>query len=1046
MDPFAVSFSVADPVADEHTQCPLVTTVEDMNSSQLYTDGVCSKCYPVTSYCRGHMGRIPLTHLHVSRVYTKSVKKLLSMMCVRCDWPIASLHAGASPKNIALHMHLVEMYKGNRCTCTGNLKDTSSVVDRMLAVYKVASPEQLWQVFRIGPKDKVLIRYLLVPPRKLLTQIPGGTDVLRAYRTLLRRVWHCKYQDEFERVQAVYAAYESVMKEKTGMLRQMLVPRRLGNSGRAVIVGNPHIGLGDIVVPDIMASKLCSDMRITHENIASCIASIQQQEVSALTYGRQRYKLASGSVYIAVTGLQGTLAQGSVVLDANGAVCGTYTGANVYDMVQLLQGYDAVAVSWTELVSGKRVTRLAQIPVYKVVTLYIDVVKDDIATMIPLQIGAYVAVAKSGQPLLVYRNPVLSANSMHTHTMVVAKNSTSLTMSTFERQTQRDMLRTQQWHLSLSDSASMRTQPLRSTADIHGTRIPGTDVYKVTSTVPIRAHCTVPVTNYALGLHPLAVGSYQGDFDGDEVNICEVPDDIDMSLLLRYNRDSYGLAHDAMYGCYCLVHGMLNDVTAVPIEDIEVAEYIYYLMSDADRVTVPHRFNDHLYAYAAERGISDTSSFYSRVAMYMNRVCDYLGVDTDIAVASKCRPSAATVSAMRNKVGVVTYTTPGDVTVVDMVQGNYATGVSEDEFLTLCYANRMQAVEKALAVAPEGDNMRLQCNYMSTLTERDNAWSNKGRIFYRAIDDTTLQCLQERRALELPRVYSDTVTHDAPMLPYRPLSELPSDLKDDRAKVLHVGQRKLLMCELDFLSDYAVGKEVVVVYAGAAPGTHVTVLLDLFPNVTFHMYDTKPFSSSLYSRTTHKPRDNVLLFEKYITVDIAATYKGKDVLYMSDIRSDAADDSVAGDNTLNMAVVQAMDPVAAMLKFRLPYSKGCTTLPQGELRHQCWGGPVSTEVRLVCTRPYTPVEYDHETHEQRMCHHNIIRPYALEDTPVSKHLKDTMHKVHATPYYDWYRETSIVSKYMYLTGKSEGHVYRLIEHNIEFDLMYYMDKAAGERR
>eukprot|EP00961_Rhodomonas_salina_P002887 39493-Rhodomonas_salina.1 len=48
--------------------------------------------------------------------------------------------------------------------------------------------------------------------------------------------------------------------------------------------------------------------------------------------------------------------------------------------------------------------------------------------------------------------------------------------------------------------------------------------------------------------------------------------------------------------------------------------------------------------------------------------------------------------------------------------------------------------------------------------------------------------------------------------------------------VVHWGQRKLLLSELEFLTAHGAAGATVV-YAGAAPGTHTRYLLELFPDL-----------------------------------------------------------------------------------------------------------------------------------------------------------------------------------------------------------------------
>ena len=75
---------------------------------------------------------------------------------------------------------------------------------------------------------------------------------------------------------------------------------------------------------------------------------------------------------------------------------------------------------------------------------------------------------------------------------------------------------------------------------------------------------------------------------------------------------------------------------------------------------------------------------------------------------------------------------------------------------------------------------------------------------------------------------------DASRLPYkRRMREVKT--------VIHWGQRKLLMSEIEFLTLYSSSSQMVV-YAGAAPGTHIAFLSDMFPHLHFYCVDPAPFT------------------------------------------------------------------------------------------------------------------------------------------------------------------------------------------------------------
>jgi hypothetical protein len=82
------------------------------------------------------------------------------------------------------------------------------------------------------------------------------------------------------------------------------------------------------------------------------------------------------------------------------------------------------------------------------------------------------------------------------------------------------------------------------------------------------------------------------------------------------------------------------------------------------------------------------------------------------------------------------------------------------------------------------------------------------------------------------------LTSSAPRAPYRRRQKEPKS-------VCHWGQRKLLLSEVEFLTSAVGPSPAHVVYAGAAPGTHLTLLAALFPLVRFTLVDPSPFSPPL---------------------------------------------------------------------------------------------------------------------------------------------------------------------------------------------------------
>jgi hypothetical protein len=88
------------------------------------------------------------------------------------------------------------------------------------------------------------------------------------------------------------------------------------------------------------------------------------------------------------------------------------------------------------------------------------------------------------------------------------------------------------------------------------------------------------------------------------------------------------------------------------------------------------------------------------------------------------------------------------------------------------------------------------------------------------------------------------------------------------------------MSEIEFLTTYA-RDGMTVVYAGAAPGTHLAYLSHLFPNVTFELYDPAPFT------VRESPRIKIFTGnDGMFTDETAKKYSGRnDVLFICDVRS-----------------------------------------------------------------------------------------------------------------------------------------------------------------
>jgi hypothetical protein len=220
------------------------------------------------------------------------------------------------------------------------------------------------------------------------------------------------------------------------------------------------------------------------------------------------------------------------------------------------------------------------------------------------------------------------------------------------------------------------------------------------------------------------------------------------------------------------------------------------------------------------------------------------------------------------------------------------------------------------------------------------------------------------------------------------------------------GQLKLFISELQFFNKYWDPKTIkapLCVYVGAAPGTHIPFLADMFPWFEFHLYDPRDvFDESL------KTHSKVKLYVKFFTEEDAKKYANrKDVFFFSDIRSSAYNKEqfsneefereneklVIEDLERQKKWFEIINPVKAQLKFRLPYGYGWQKeMPErmnfsyldGDIYRQAWSPQTSTETRLVPLTGSSSRAWNSQLYE-KMCfyHNNVIREHAKFVNPLN---------------------------------------------------------------
>ena len=207
---------------------------------------------------------------------------------------------------------------------------------------------------------------------------------------------------------------------------------------------------------------------------------------------------------------------------------------------------------------------------------------------------------------------------------------------------------------------------------------------------------------------------------------------------------------------------------------------------------------------------------------------------------------------------------------------------------------------------------------------------------------------------------------------------------DEKKTVIHWGQRKLLFVEIMYLTQYGHLSQTVL-YAGAAPGSHIPYLSSLFPTHNFVLVDPSDFFI--------KETDRIKIRNEYFTDEIATSFAGANVLFMSDMRTAdhrqmsplENEQYIIKDNITQMKWIEIMKPVKSMIKFRCPYPDlipGKTSMYQGTIYLQPWAPASSTETRLIIDDSLTMTEYDNLIYEEQLYHHNNDTRYKEFSQPI----------------------------------------------------------------
>jgi hypothetical protein len=198
------------------------------------------------------------------------------------------------------------------------------------------------------------------------------------------------------------------------------------------------------------------------------------------------------------------------------------------------------------------------------------------------------------------------------------------------------------------------------------------------------------------------------------------------------------------------------------------------------------------------------------------------------------------------------------------------------------------------------------------------------------------------------------------------------------------GQLKLLLSELDVLSERCLTEPETMIYVGAAPGIHIPVLLELWPKLRIRCWDAAPYGRQITEYATRYPERlelNTAFYTDAVNAVVAA--EGKSTIFVCDMRRGADDDKVFEDNVaVDLAAmarwIRVLSTAGALryafVKFRVPFTQDAQFF-DGAVILQAFTSPVSAETRMLIEPRdvASNITWDTEMYQRFMYAFNLAR-------------------------------------------------------------------------
>ncbi|KAG2374826.1 hypothetical protein C9374_010403 [Naegleria lovaniensis] len=359
---------------------------------------------------------------------------------------------------------------------------------------------------------------------------------------------------------------------------------------------------------------------------------------------------------------------------------------------------------------------------------------------------------------------------------------------------------------------------------------------------------------------------------------------------------------------------------------------------------------------------------------------------------------------------------PPDQTLPELLGTKYID--NDDALFSSCYSDRKQTDMLSTSGDPNGNSRARMVHVYDHLLHphccentdsRIRVWTNPGFQTNGSTSRSVNLFTNNNKENEKDNWLDDpselsSIEHEFTFRNARILNQLSAPRKAyrpthmDFRSTIHWGQRKLLMSEIEFLTlfapcadYYGANKQIIVVYAGAAPGRHIAYLAELFPYLKFILVDPNNFDPDLSS--SEFLRERIQMRQEYFTEEMTREFSSENeqnsdkvFLFLSDIRSadphqqayDEHESWVKQDMDRQMNWIAMMKPRYSMVKFRLPYDPGYTLYLDGWIFLPIWGRQATTETRLVVDGENMKLKwYDNKEYEEQMFYFNRVTRISL---------------------------------------------------------------------